>query len=549
MKILAAQLNPTIGDLEGNTDKIINAIEAAKGQGADIVVCPELSICGYAPEDLILHERFIDAMELQLHRVIDASEGICVLVGLVRRNPTLEEKQHLNSAAVIYNKHLLGFHDKWLLPTYDVFNERRYFARGKTVQVWNIKGVRIGVLICEDMWQHAGWEVARTSYPWDPVKEYIPYKPDILFNLTASPYQSEKRAIRVQVCQAAARTLKCPIVYVCQVGANAPVVFDGYSLYVDEEGRLCQAAEGFKEDLMLIDTEKACKPIDLETDPMEDLYSALKLGLTDYFHKAQQERAILGLSGGLDSALVAAIAADALGKENLLAIHMPTRYSSDASYDDAKLLSERLGIEFLNIPIDDTYEHFINLLTAYSPIEEGDITLENLQARIRAVILMAFANKQQRLLLGTSNKSELALGYYTLYGDMCGAICTIGDVAKTQCYVLAQWINRNGEIIPNRILVREPSAELRHHQKDTDSLPPYGIVDKVLKGYVEGYLPLEVIAEQNGIDIDVVRSIVIRIYRAEHKRRQSPPSIRITQKSFAAGRSKPLHFNGSERVY
>ncbi len=551
MKILVAQLNPVIGDLEGNMEKVLVAMEVARTQEIDIVAFPEMTLCGYAPEDLVLHKNFIEEMELCLDKIVRESKGIAALVGLVRKNPIHEEKGLLNSAAVISDGKLLGFHDKWLLPTYDVFDERRYFSRGKNVNIFEIKGMRIAVLICEDMWQNAGEEISGTSYPWDPVKELVIYKPDILFNLTASPFQSRKADIRVEVCRAAAKTLKCPIVYTCQVGANGPVIFDGYSLFVDKEGHLKQVAKGFQEDYMIIDLNARGNVLSFEHDPMYDMFAALKLGLHDYFKKSGQKKAIIGLSGGIDSALVAAIAKEALGSENVLGIYMPTRYSSHEGFEDAKKLAENLNIEFKTIDIDQLFQNFLDILHPYFKEEEEDVTEENIQARIRGLILMGFANKFRALVLCTGNKSELALGYCTLYGDMCGALSVIGDVLKMECYQLARWINRETEIIPLRTLEKAPSAELRHHQKDSDSLPPYEIIDKVIRGYIEEYNTIEDIAKNYQIDEETVRSIVRRIYKAEHKRRQAAPSLRISKKSFAVGRRKPLHFSGtlSEKVY
>lgn len=551
MKIMIAQLNPKIGDLEGNTQKIIEAIEWAKKQEIQIVCFPEMTICGYAPDDLLLYGSFIEEMEKQLDVIVRASGGITAIVGLVRRNSMQEEKGLLNSAAVVSDGKLLGFHDKWLLPTYDVFNERRYFARGKTIQVWNINGVRIGVVICEDMWQNAGEEISGTTYPWDPVKELKVYKPDILFNLTASPFQSRKSDVRVKVCTAAAHTLHCPVVYACQVGANGSVVFDGYSLFVDEEGNLRQVGKGFQEDYMVIDLEKKANLIPFEHDTMYDMFTALKLGVSDYFKKSGQTTAIVGLSGGLDSALVAAIAKEAIGSENITGVFMPTRYSSKESYEDAKQLAENLGITFKHIDIDAIFEHYLQLLRPHFTSNEDDVTEENLQARIRGNILMALANKFKSLVLCTGNKSELALGYCTLYGDMCGAIAVIGDVLKTEAYQLARWINREKEVIPVRTIEKPPSAELRHNQKDTDHLPPYEVIDKVIQGYVEEYQTIEQIAQNTQIPVETVAFVVRRIYKAEHKRRQAPPSLRISKKSFAVGRKKPLHYTGAsvEKVY
>ena len=551
MKILVAQLNPIIGDIVYNTEKVLFAMEMARGQSIDIVAFPEMTLCGYAPEDLVLHKSFIYEMENALDRVVRESKGVTALVGLIRKNPVYEEKSLLNSAAVISDGKLLGFQDKWLLPTYDVFDERRYFSRGKTVTVWNIKGLRIAALICEDMWQNAGEEISGTSYPWDPVKELVIYKPDILFNLTASPFQSRKADIRVQVCRAATKTLNCPVVYTCQVGANGSVVFDGYSLFLDKEGNLRQVAKGFMEDYMAIDLEARGNILSFEHDPIYDMFSALKLGVHDYFEKSGQKKAIIGLSGGIDSALVAVIAKEALGPENVIAVYMPTRYSSKESYEDAKQLAENLQLEFRDIDLDPIFQNFLDLLTPQFKGLKEDVTEENIQARIRGLLLMAFANKFKALVLCTGNKSELALGYCTLYGDMCGALCVIGDVLKTEVYQLARWINREKEVIPVRILEKAPSAELAPNQKDSDTLPPYEIIDKVIRGYVEEYNTIEEIAKNTGIDLETVRSVIRRIYRAEHKRRQAAPSLRISKKSFSIGRRLPLHFSGSldEKVY
>ena len=551
MKILLAQLNPKIGDIERNKAKILEAMVIARKKGADILVCPELTLCGYAPDDLVLHPSFIKEMEDALDDIVRKSEGLTVLLGLVRKNPVHEEKGLLNSAAVVSDGKLLGFHDKWLLPTYDVFNERRYFARGKSTRIWDIKGMRIGVVICEDMWQNAGEEISGTTYPWDPIKELAIYKPDILFNLTASPFQSSKGDIRMKVCHAAAKTLSCPVVYACQVGANGNLIFDGHSMVVDKEGRLRQLAKGFQEDHMLIDLKKKTSEATFDQDPMHELFSALKLGVKDYFRKSGQKQAIIGLSGGIDSALVACIAAEAIGAKNILGVYMPTRYSSQESYEDAKELADSLGIVFKDIKIDPIFQIFLDTLGPHFQGKEDNATEENLQARIRGVTLMALSNKYAALVLCTGNKSEMALGYCTLYGDMCGALSVIGDVLKTDCYQLARWINRDLEIIPNRTLEKPPSAELKHFQKDSDTLPPYETIDAVIRSYVEEYRSIEAISEKHRIPLEEVRSIVRRIYKAEHKRRQAAPSLRVSKKSFAVGRKKPLHYTGSvlEKVY
>src|SRR3990167_9394111 len=452
MRIYVGQLNPIVGDLEGNTDKVLETMEKARAEKADLVVFPEMTLCGYMPEDLVLHGSFIRAMEDELDRVVRASKGLSVICGVIRQNPFHEEKNLLNSAAIIEDGQLMGFHNKWLLPTYDVFDERRYFARGKVLRAWHIAGVKVGVLICEDMWQNAGESISGTTYPWDPVKALAIYKPQIVVNLTASPFQAKKKYVRVEVCKAAVRTLNCPVLYVCQVGANGPIVFDGYSLYVDVKEELRFVAAGFREDFFLLDTEKEPPAVRFENDPIDEMISAIVLGIRDYFGKSGQERALIGISRGLDSALVAAFAAMALGKDRVMGLYMPTRYSTEQGKIDAEALAINLGIRFEIVPIDDTLTHMIELLqTQFSTVPDG-IVEENLQARIRGMVLMAFANQYASLVLSTGNKSEFAMGYCTLYGDMVGAISPIGDVLKTDCYELARRLNRDKEIIPDSIL-------------------------------------------------------------------------------------------------
>ncbi|MBM3202218.1 MAG: NAD+ synthase [Chlamydiae bacterium] len=548
MKVLLAQLNPTIGDLEGNTKKVLHSMEIAREKGVDLIVFPEMTLCGYTPEDLLFSQRFIDDMEECLDQIVRASKGVALLVGMIRRNPMREEKLLYNSAAVISDGMLLGFYDKILLPHYDVFNERRYFSEGRSVQVWNIKGVRVAVVICEDMWQNAS-HVSNTTYVRDPVKELVSYRPDILCNLTASPFQAQKGEVRVEVCRAAAKTLNCPVVYSCQVGANGMLIFDGYSMVVDKDGTLLALAKGFEEDFMTVDIPSKGVPAKFEPDVKKDVYRALCLGVSDYFAKANQKKAVIGLSGGIDSALVASIAKDALGKENVLGIYMPSRFSSKEGYEDAKKLAENLGIEFKTISIEPMFELYLETLKEHFPDEDFDITEENLQARIRGVMLMAFANKMKMLLLNTGDKSEFALGYCTLYGDMCGALSVIGDVLKTDVYELCKYVNREREIIPQRIFDKPPSPELRHHHKATDTLPPYPIVDVVLKAYIEAQQPIDVIAKQYNIDYNIVYSIIERIYKAEHKMRQAPPALRVSGRALTIGRRKPLHHTGRHTVY
>jgi len=541
MKILVAQLNPTVGDLDENTDKILASMELARKKGADLVLCPELSICGYPPEDLVYHRDFIDKMELQLERIAKASQGLIVLVGLARRT-VLEGEKHLhNSAAVIFDGKILGFQDKWLLPTYDVFDERRYFEPGHSTRVWEIGGKKIGIIICEDIWQHAGY-VDYTRYARDPVLALKPLKPDVLLNLSASPYQFQKPDIRVNVCAKAAKTLNCPVILCCQVGANGQIIFDGYSVHVNEKGELCHLGKGFEEDQMLVDLDAQICPCPFKYDSMGSLLKALTLGVKDYFAKFGFKRACLGLSGGIDSALVAYIAKKALGKENVLGISMPSPYTRGGSKSDAKTLAERLGIHFKEVSIEPPFDSFLELLGPHFDGKEVDITEENLQARIRGILLMAMSNKHGYIVLSTGNKSEVALGYSTLYGDMCGGLGVIADVTKTKVYDLCRYINEKEgkEVILNSIIERPPSAELRPDQIDLDSLPEYGIIDNVLEGYVENYLSVDEISEKYGIPQELVLSLLKKIHAAEYKRRQGPPVLRVSKKSFGVGRRYPI---------
>jgi len=539
MRIFVAQINPTIGDLEGNTKKIIQMLKKARQQGCEIVLFPEMAICGYPPEDFVLHDSFITEVEAHLHKIIPETKGLMAIVGLVRRNLSTGEKALLNSAAIVKDGRLMGFYDKWLLPTYDVFDERRYFEPGHTIQTWDYKGKKIAVIICEDIWQHAGY-VGQTRYPKDPVVELIPLKPDVLLNLSASPYQFQKPDVRVKVCATAAKTLHCPVILCCQVGGNDELIFDGYSVYVDKEGHLIQLGKGFEEDEMLIDLDAAGSPCAFKYDLLKDLYSALVLGVHDYFHKSGFHKAIIGLSGGIDSALVACIAKDALGAENVLAIGMPSRYSSTGSVEDARRLAKNLGVEFQIIPIEHPFQDYLDLLNPYFRGKGPDVTEENLQARIRGMILMALSNKLGYVVLSTGNKSEMATGYCTLYGDMCGGLGVISDVTKMQVYALAKMINREKEIIPKSIIDKAPSAELRPGQKDSDSLPEYSVIDAVLQGYVEDYLDAEEVAKKYKIPLEIVEDLIKKIHRAEYKRRQSPPGLRVSKKAFSKGRKIPI---------
>ncbi len=541
MRVLVAQKNPTVGDMEGNTKMILESIDAARAKKADIVLFSELALCGYPPEDLLLHPAFIDAQEKYLQKVVNASKGLFIVVGTVRRNTAKGEKPIFNSAAVICDGRILGFEDKQLLPTYDVFDERRYFEPGERTQVWEYKGKRIAILICEDMWQHAGYEyIGYTQYARDPIEDLKEEKIDLLFNLSSSPYQFQKPNMRVKVCSESCKTLHCPVILCCQVGGNDQLVFDGYSLYMDAQGHLKQIAQGFEEEEMLVDLSVKGTVCSFVHDDIEDLYRALVLGVRDYMHKLGFTKGCLGLSGGVDSALVACIAVEALGKENVLGLSMPSRYSSRGSITDAEKLAHNLGIELLCISIEKMFQAALSCLEPLFSGMPEDVTEENLQARLRGITLMAVSNKLGYILLSTGNKSEMAMGYCTLYGDMAGGLSVISDVTKQQVYALARWINRHQEIIPQATIDKDPSAELKANQKDTDTLPDYKILDAVLKSYVEEFRTPEEIAQMHQLPIEQVNDLIHRIHRAEYKRRQAPPGIRVSKKAFRVGRRYPI---------
>jgi len=541
MRILVAQRNPKVGDMEGNVKKILESIAVAREKRADIVLFSELALCGYPPEDLLLHPAFIDAQEKYLDKVVRASKDLLVVVGTVRLSSEKAEKSIFNSAAVISDGEILGFADKQLLPTYDVFDERRYFEPGKETKIWHYKGKRIGILICEDIWQHAGYDyIGYTRYTHDPVLDLKEHGVDFLLNLSSSPYQFQKPARRIHVCEKSCQTLRCPVILCCQVGGNDQLVFDGYSLYMDAKGCLCQIAQGFAEEEMLVDLEAKSTPCAFAADDIEDLYKALVLGVRDYLHKQGFTKGCLGLSGGIDSALVACIAVEALGKENVLALTMPSRYSSPGSLTDAKRLANHLGISLQNISIDGFFQTALDLLEPHFRGKPEDVTEENMQARLRGLSLMAISNKLGYIVLSTGNKSEMAMGYCTLYGDMAGGLSVISDVTKQQVYALARWINRDKEIIPQATMDKPPSAELKAGQKDTDTLPAYEILDAVLHSYVEEFLSPQQIAKQYDLSLALVTDLIHRIHLAEYKRRQAAPGIRVSKKAFRVGRRYPI---------
>jgi NAD+ synthase (glutamine-hydrolysing) len=539
MRILAAQLNPIIGDLEGNTHKILKAIATAKEHAIDIVLFSELVLTGYPPEDFLLLPHFMDSVEAHLKKIVEASSGITVILGTPRRNSDNMEKPLLNSAAIITDGKIVGYQDKILLPTYDVFDERRYFEPCKDSKIWMINGKRVGITICEDIWTDRDM-IKYTSYLRDPVAELKPFKIDLMLNLSASPFSLGHLNNRLSACSRAAKMLRCPVILCNQVGGNDSLIFDGYSVYMGRDGYLSNYAPGYTEGYLLADLSQATGIREIQTNEPEEIYQALVLGLRDYFVKSGFKKACLGLSGGIDSALVACLAAEALGPENVLAVGMPSRYTSEESVTDAKKLVENLGIQYKEISIEQPFDAYLNLLKPEFAQKEADATEQNMQARIRGMILMALSNKFGYIVLSTGNKSELAMGYTTLYGDTCGGLAVISDVTKKQIYEVAKWINRDKEIIPHNILTKAPTAELKPNQKDQDDLPDYSIVDNVLEAYIEEHQSPEHIAERFHYELNLVKSLVKRMHANEYKRRQVPPGLRISDKAFSVGRRFPI---------
>lgn len=544
MRVVIAQLNSTVGDILGNCAKIAAAIHGAKELSAELIVFSELVITGYPPEDLLLQSTFVEAAMAALYSLVPATEGIAAVVGLPRIVEGGGGRHLANSAAVLSNRTLLGFQDKTLLPTYDVFDESRYFSSPQEARhLWQLAGRGIGITICEDIWRGPPRDHAVPYYSRDPIEELAALAPELVINLSASPFNRGKSFLRNQVACHAAQALGCPLLLCNQVGGNDGLIFDGRSLFVDARGKVVVQAAAFQEEQLFIDTdteEQGLENGETMATESEELFNALVLGTRDYLHKLGFKRACLGLSGGIDSAVVACIASAALGKENVLGIAMPSRYSSPGSLSDAEQLSTALGIDYKVISIEGPFQSYLDLLGPLFAPRPPDVTEENMQARIRGMILMAFSNKFGYMVLSTGNKSELALGYATLYGDMCGGLAVIADVLKGNVYRLAEWINRDGEVIPNSTITKAPSAELRHDQYDSDTLPPYDVIDNVVTLYVEEGLAPEVIASANGYELDVVKRIVVMINRNEYKRRQGALALRVTPKAFTLGRRFPI---------
>jgi NAD+ synthase (glutamine-hydrolysing) len=538
MKIALAQINTTVGDLAGNEAKILDAYCRAVAAGADLVLLPELATTGYPPRDLLLRERFVSGNLAALERLARATGPAGLVVGYVGRNPHRPGRGVTNSVALLHAGGIAATRTKTLLPTYDVFDEDRYFEPAAENSPVEFKGAKLGLTICEDVWNDDDfWDERR--YRRNPAAELAAAGATLLLNCSASPWHLGKSQARQELLSRLAARTGCPVVYCNLVGGNDELVFDGGSVVFDAAGNLVAEAKRFAEDLLLVDL-AAMRPIEPAGPlPEQQLFDALTLGLRDYVQKCGFKSVLLGLSGGIDSALTACLAVAALGAENVRGVSLPSQYSSPGSLDDARLLAKELGIRYDVLPIQPPFE---SVIVQMRPVFQGlaeDLAEENIQARLRGVMLMAMSNKFGSLLLTTGNKSELAVGYCTLYGDMCGGLAVIADVPKTMVYRIARWVNRGHEIIPTASLTKPPSAELRPNQTDQDSLPPYEVLDAILDAYVvQLRSPAEIIA--GGLPEADVRRVVRLIDFSEYKRRQAAPGLKVTSKAFGVGRRIPI---------
>jgi len=539
MKLAIAQVNPVIGDFQGNADLVLSYARKAAERGADLVVFPELCLCGYPPMDLLEQDGFVEANLAALRRVQrEAPAGTGVVVGYVDRNRTGSGRPLANAAALLSDGAVLHVQAKTLLPTYDVFDEARYFEPARERGTVAFRGERIGIAICEDLW----WDsppLPGLRYPVDPAKDLLDAGATLVLCPSASPFEEGKPETRLGLIRRLGASAGVAVAYANTVGANDSLIFDGMSMAMARDGGLAAVGASFREDLILFDTAAPSGGAALDGEPRERLRRALVLGIADYARKCGFRRAHLGLSGGIDSALVAALAVEALGAENVDVFGMPSRYSSEGSVKDARELAGNLGLRFRLLPIEEPFRAFLSVL---EPVFEGrgpDLTEENLQARIRGCLMMAYSNKRGSLLLTTGNKSELAVGYCTLYGDMCGGLAVIGDLLKTQVYGLCRHINGGKPVIPEAIFTKAPSAELRPDQTDQDSLPPYEVLDRILEGFlIRNRSAGEMAAE--GMDIGLVRTVIRMVEKAEYKRRQAPPVLKVSPKAFGMGRRIPI---------
>ena len=540
MKIALGQINPTVGDFSGNSAKIIEYSRRARAGGAELILFPELSVCGYPPRDLVERPSFVARNRETAELIAAQTRGISVICGLVTPAESETGKSVMNSAALLQDGKIVFLQSKMLLPTYDVFDEMRNFAPAKSQRLFSLSDRSVALTICEDAWNDKLFWPKRL-YTVDPIDALVRAGGDLVLNISASPFWIGKREVRRDMLASIARQHKVPVAMVNQVGGNDSLLFDGSSIVLNAEGKIIAQGRSFEEDLICFDSNDLTGDIHEQVEGEEgSVYSALVLGTRDYIQKCGFRKAIIGLSGGIDSALTAVIAADAVGPENVIGVGMPGPYSSPGSIDDARALANNLGVRFELLSINCAVDAYRTTLKEVFAGRNEDVTEENIQSRARGTLLMALSNKFGAIVLSTGNKSELGVGYCTLYGDMVGGLAVISDVPKTLVYRLSHYVNARRAVIPQDTLEKPPSAELRPDQKDSDSLPPYEILDAVLEDYVEDAHSVERIAADRGFDIDVVRRVVRLVDRAEYKRQQAAPGIKISAKAFGYGRRFPI---------
>jgi NAD+ synthase (glutamine-hydrolysing) len=540
VKIALGQINPTVGDFSGNSAKMIEYAGRAQAGGAGLILFPELSVCGYPPRDLVERPWFVARNRETAEQIAAATRGIAVICGLVTPAESETGKSVMNSAALLQDGKISFLQSKMLLPTYDVFDEMRNFAPAKSQKVFSLSGNRVALTICEDAWNDKLFWPKRL-YVVDPIEALVRAGGNLVLNISASPFWIGKREVRRDMLASIAWQHRVPVAMVNQVGGNDSLLFDGSSIVLDAEGKVIAQGRSFEEDLIYFDSESLTGDLHEQIEGDEaSVYAALVLGTRDYIQKCGFRKAIIGLSGGIDSALTAVIAVDAVGAENVIGVGMPGPYSSPGSIEDARSLAGNLGIRFELLSINCAVEAYRETLKGVFAGRKEDVTEENIQSRARGTLLMALSNKFGAIVLSTGNKSELGVGYCTLYGDMVGGLAVISDVPKTLVYRLSHYVNSRRPVIPQDTLEKPPSAELRPDQKDSDSLPPYEILDAVLEDYVEDAHSVERIAADRGFDIEVVRRVVRMVDRAEYKRQQAAPGIKISPKAFGYGRRFPI---------
>jgi NAD+ synthase (glutamine-hydrolysing) len=539
MKIALAQFNPTVGDFSGNSSRMLEMAASAKSRGADLVVFSELCLCGYPPQDLVERPAFLERNQKAL-KALAALMPMPAVVGYVGKAQVDTGKPAANCAALLRDGEIVFKQRKMLLPTYDVFDESRYFQPAQSQSTFPLEGQQLGITICEDAWNDKDFWKQRL-YDRDPVAELAGQGTTLLINISASPYNLDKRNLRMDMLRSVARHYRVPVIYVNQVGGDDSLVFDGSSFAFDAAGNLAALAHSFDDDLIIFDSVAGTGDIRPQpSDELEAAYRALVCGTRDYVRKCGFRNVVIGLSGGVDSALVAAIAVDALGPENVLGVSMPGPYSSKGSLVDSARLAENLDIQYSVIPIHEIFQTYRQALCPSSGGQKEDVAEENIQARIRGNLLMALSNRFGSMVLSTGNKSEYAVGYSTLYGDMAGGLAVISDVPKSMVYELARLVNRKRELIPQSTITKPPSAELRPNQTDQDSLPPYDVLDRILKAYVEDLRTPEEISSHYEFPLELVRDVARMVDRSEYKRKQAPPGLKITSKAFSVGRRFPL---------